>query len=229
MLTVVGNLKGGTGKSTVAFNLALWVLFNQRRVLVVDLDPQGTLTDVIRVREEEGYLPVLPLSRNFEDARSRSADYDEIIVDIGPSDPSAMYGAILAADQVLVPVPPSQADVWSTQRFVRKLLELRGERTTPALVGFINRADTHLAVRESDEAFGALSMIEGMRVLRPRLCQRMAFRRSLSEGLSVQELERRGKAALELEQLARALFRTRTQRYVEERDKAVNGNQVNHG
>ena len=213
MLTVIGSLKGGTGKSTVTFNLALWVLLNRRSVLVVDLDPQATLTDVVRVRREEGYLPEVALMNTLDQALQVAADYDEVIIDIGPSDPATMYAAILAAQQVLVPVPPSQADVWSTQRFVRKVRELRGERDQPQLVGFINRADTHTAVRESDEAFGALGMIEGLRVLRPRLRQRMMFRRSLSEGLSVQELERRGKAAQELDELAHAFFRTRNHRY----------------
>ncbi len=207
MLTVIGNLKGGTGKSTVAFNLALWALANKRRVLVVDLDPQATLTDVVRVREEEGYNPVLKLSQSLDEAMNAGDEYQDIIVDVGPSDLGTMYAAILAADQVVIPVPPSQADVWSTQRFVKKIVELRGDRSKPEIMGFINRADTHQAVRESDEAFGALGMIEGIRALRPRLRQRMAFRRSFSEGLSVQELERRGKAALELDELAKAIFR----------------------
>lgn len=207
MLTVIGNLKGGTGKSTVAFNLALWALANKRKVLVVDLDPQATLTDVVRVREEEGYTPVLELSQSLDEAMKAGDAYQDTIVDVGPSDLGTMYAAILAADQVVIPVPPSQADVWSTQRFVKKIVELRGDRSKPEIMGFINRADTHQAVRESDEAFGALGMIEGIRALRPRLRQRMAFRRSFSEGLSVQELERRGKAALELDELAKTIFR----------------------
>ena len=43
MLTVVGNLKGGTGKSTVAFNLAVWLAHDRPGVRVFDLDPQATL------------------------------------------------------------------------------------------------------------------------------------------------------------------------------------------
>jgi chromosome partitioning protein len=207
MLTVIGNLKGGTGKSTVAFNLALWGLSNKRRVLAVDLDPQATLTDVVRVRQEEGYAPVLELSQSLDEAIKSAQEYDEVIVDVGPSDLGTMYAAILAADQVVIPVPPSQADVWSTHRFVKKIRELRGEGSRPEIVGFINRADTHQAVRESDETFGALGMIEGLRALRPRLGQRMAFRRSFSEGLSVEELEHRSKAANELDELAKAIFR----------------------
>ncbi|MBS0002684.1 MAG: AAA family ATPase [Thioalkalivibrio sp.] len=207
MLTVIGNLKGGTGKSTVAFNLALWSLGNKRKVLAVDLDPQATLTDVIRVRDEEGYQPALDLSQSLDEAIQAGEQYDEVIVDVGPSDLGTMYAAILAADQVVIPVPPSQADVWSTHRFVKKIQELRGERSSPEIIGFINRADTHQAVRESDETFGALGMIEGLRAVRPRLGQRMAFRRSFSEGLSVQELEHRSKAAIELEDLAKTIFR----------------------
>jgi chromosome partitioning protein len=206
MLTVVGNLKGGTGKSTVVFNLALWLLRNRTRVLAVDLDPQGTLADVVQVRCDEGDEPQVELTRSLADALARAKDYDEILIDVGPSDLASMYAAILAADRLLIPVPPSQADVWSTQRFVRKVIESRGSKNKPECLAFINRADTHQAVRESDETFGALGMIEGLRVLRPRLGQRMAFRRSFSEGLSVHELEVRSKATLELDALAQAVF-----------------------
>ena len=40
MITVIANLKGGTGKSTVTFNLAVWLRSTDRRVAVIDLDPQ---------------------------------------------------------------------------------------------------------------------------------------------------------------------------------------------
>lgn len=207
MLTVVGNLKGGTGKSTVTFNLALWLLHQQLKVFTVDLDPQGTLADVVQVRLEEGDEPKVELGRNMDEAIARSADYNEILVDVGPSDLESMYSAIRVADRLVIPVTPSQADVWSTQRFVRKMLEFKGPESNLDCVAFINRADTHQAVRESDEAFGALSMIDGLRVLRPRLCQRMAYRRSFSEGLSVAELEPKGKAAAEIDALAQMIFK----------------------
>ena len=52
-------------------------------------------------------------------------------------------------------MPPSQADIWSTQRFLRFVDSVVGKRK-PEILGFINRADTHHAVRESDEAAAAL-------------------------------------------------------------------------
>ncbi len=42
--------------------------------------------------------------------------------------------------------------------------------------------------------------------MKPKLVQRLAFRRSFSEGLAAFELERGGKAAAELDALARAVF-----------------------
>ena len=50
MITVIGSLKGGSGKSTVTFNLAVWLAMAEVSVLVIDADPQATLSDVAEVR-----------------------------------------------------------------------------------------------------------------------------------------------------------------------------------
>ena len=132
MRTVVANLKGGTGKSTVAFNLALWILAQGRRALVADLDPQRTLSDVLEVREEEGYEPTLDHDHSLEAVpKDQASGYDEVLIDVGASDMEALLAAAGAADRVLIPVPPSQADVWSTYRFVQRILELRGTARAP--------------------------------------------------------------------------------------------------
>lgn len=206
MITVIANLKGGTGKSTVAFNLGLWLARRKVSVFMVDLDPQQTLADTMEIRREDGLTPLPDLALELPALSAAQATHQEVIVDVGPSDLPTMYEAIKLADRVVLPVPPSQADVWSTQRFTKKALELRGGAGKPLVYAFINRADTHQAVRESDETFEALQSIEGIEVLVPRLKQRMAFRRSFSEGMSVEELDRRGKAARELDALARVLF-----------------------
>ncbi len=201
MITVIGNLKGGTGKSTVAFNLALWMLSKGREVQLCDLDPQATLRDAAEVRLEEGYDPVLEILDAIP-AKPKT----EILVDIGMSDTPHMREALARAHRVLIPVAPSQADVWSTQRFLTIIDEAVGRRKKPELLTFINRADTHPAARESKEAASALRQLGRLKVLRPSLGQRMAFRRSFSEGMAVFELDRRGKAASELDSLARSVF-----------------------
>jgi chromosome partitioning protein len=206
MITVVGSLKGGSGKSTVTFNLAIWLAMAECRVAVIDADPQATLTDVLDVRREEGFQPMVPRLDvdRMGDPRGL-AEYDEVLIDVGTASMENLKHAVSIADRLLVPVPPSQADIWSTQRFLRFIDSVGGKRK-PEVVGFINRGDTHRAVRESDEAAAALVSLPGIRYLKPRLAQRTVYRRSFSEGLAVFEQEPRGKGAAECNALAAVLY-----------------------
>jgi len=205
MITVIGSLKGGSGKSTVAFNLAVWLAMAEANVLVVDSDPQATLTDVAEVRMEEGFEPNLLVKDASALTKTRLKGFDEVLIDVGTADMESLKTALSLADRVLIPVPPSQADIWSTQRFPRFLSE-SVNASPPELLAFINRADTHHAIRESDEAAAALVSLAGVKFIKQRLCQRTVFRRSFSEGLAVFELEPRGKGAREFYSLTSSLY-----------------------
>ena len=207
MITVIGNLKGGTGKSTVAFNLSLWVATHRNvHVIVYDLDPQATLTDALEIRTEDGYSPSIT-PENSVKKLGKEGEHSEIIVDIGMSDTVAMKAALKKADRVVVPVGPSQADVWSTQRFLKLVEDACGNSKLPKVYGFINRADTHRAIRETDEAYDALlTLSEKIEMLEPRLYQRTAYRRSFSEGMAVFELDQKSKASQEIEELGKVLY-----------------------
>ncbi|MCB1798248.1 MAG: ParA family protein [Gammaproteobacteria bacterium] len=207
MITVIGSLKGGSGKSTVTFNLAIWLAMAERNVAVIDADPQATLTDVLEVRREERFQPMVERldSAQMEDRGNLLAEHEEILIDVGTASMENLKLAVMIADRLLVPVPPSQADIWSTQRFLRFVDSVVGKRK-PEILGFINRADTHHAVRESDEAAAALVSLPGIRHLKPRLSQRTVYRRSFSEGLAVFEQEPRGKGAAEWNALAAVLY-----------------------
>jgi chromosome partitioning protein len=123
---------------------------------------------------------------------------------------AAMKEALTAAHRILIPVPPSQADVWATQRFLHiigpdsEAMKVDGNQKTLA---FVNRADTNKSIRETHETEAALRMLPGIDVVLPqRLRLRTGFRRSLSEGLTVFEMWPRSKAAQEFRSLACALY-----------------------
>lgn len=202
MITVVGNLKGGSGKSTVAFNLALWLVHANKSVVAYDLDLQCTLSDVAQVRQEEGYEPFLKVYMRYH---QKSQEETEVLMDIGAANMTGMKRALAAADRIVVPVAPSQADIWSTQRFLY-IIASEVKDKPPEVIVFVNRADTHTSIRESDEAEEALKKLPGIKVLPTRLCQRTMYRRSFSEGLAVFELEPSGKAAQEFKELAQLLY-----------------------
>ncbi len=213
MITLVGSLKGGSGKSTVTFNLAVWLAEAGCKVTAFDLDPQQTLVDVGQVRAEEGYSPDLDIKTLTDgddveqNIRSSRGSSEEILVDVGTSDMSALLSAVSVAERILIPVLPSQADVWSAQRFLKIVGKACKDRQRiPEILGFINRSDTHALVRESDEAEQVLGELPGVMLLKTRLGQRTVFRRSFSEGLGVFELEPASKATHEFNLLASTLF-----------------------
>ncbi|MBF0264436.1 MAG: AAA family ATPase [Gammaproteobacteria bacterium] len=202
MITVVGNLKGGTGKSTITFNLSVKLSINSKSVQLFDLDPQATLSDVVDIRIEEEYEPVLKVCNNLDELDKQ---HDEILIDIGTAAIDSMYRAIQLADRIVVPVPPSQADIWSTQRFLQIINE-KCEVKKPQILGLVNRADTHKGIRETGETEDALNMLPDIDLIQTRLYQRTSYRRSFSEGLAVFELEPKGKAAAEVNKLSSILY-----------------------
>ncbi|MCP4412980.1 MAG: AAA family ATPase [Gammaproteobacteria bacterium] len=206
-ITVIANLKGGSGKSTVTFNLGLWLLKRQQSVVVYDLDPQGTLSDVAELRGEMEYDPFLVVYQNERNLKKKLLAHDgQVLVDVGASNMNAMKESIRVADQILIPVPPSQPDIWATQRFLNIISEAMGEEKSPRLLSFVNRADTHYAVRESDETEALLKQLPGIKLIPKRLCQRTIYRQSFSEGLGVFELSNSNKAVGEFSEFAQALF-----------------------
>ena len=202
MQTLVANFKGGTGKSTVVFNLAVWLAAKGCDILVADLDPQRTIVDTADIRAEMGYLPGLTVVTKMPDTPPAG----ELLVDVGLSDMEAMRDAIRRVDRVLIPVSPSQADIWATQHFIEILKQERGPDHGLDVRAFVNRADPYPRSRETAETLAALKMLPEVTTLSPRLVQRLAFRRSFSEGLAAFELEPGSKAAKELTALAKALF-----------------------
>jgi chromosome partitioning protein len=207
LITVIANLKGGSGKSTVTFNLGLWLQQKGQPVVAYDLDPQCTLTDVAEVRREEGYAPPLVVYQYRDNLQEQLQIHPgQVLVDVGAANMTAMKEAIAVADRVVVPVPPSQPDVWATQRFLHIVDETTQNSHAPEICVFVNRADTHCAVRESDETEAVLRQLDGITLIPQRLYQRTIYRRSLSEGLAIRELSRRSKAVAEFDALAKALF-----------------------
>lgn len=208
MITVIANLKGGSGKSTVTFNLAIWLKMKGEDVVAYDLDPQQTLNDVSQVRREDGTEPRLDVKKTDDNdiLRNLNSHSGQVLVDVGAANMDAMKVAIGTADRVIIPVQPSQPDVWATQRFLNIVHEACDDNKVPELVAFINRADTHHSVTESDEAEEALTMLGTIKVIPKRLCQRTNFRRALSEGLSIFELSGKSKSAEEFDQFAQALY-----------------------
>lgn len=113
MRITVGNLKGGTAKTTSAVYLALG-LSRDGRTLLVDADPQGSaMSWTQHAASWPGDVVVIPWATRdlAQRVRDVDGDYAHIVIDTGPQHDHIMRQALLATDHLLVPIAPSPMDV----------------------------------------------------------------------------------------------------------------------
>ena len=135
MIVAVLSEKGGTGKTTLATNLAGMRAGLDRRVLLIDADPQGSALHWIELRG--AHLPrveVLPLDgpQLARHLRTRTMQHDDVIIDVGAGVTDDLVEAMDAADCVVVPVQPTGMDVWTMALIDRHVGEALGVRQSQA-------------------------------------------------------------------------------------------------
>ncbi len=204
-VVTVAQQKGGAGKTTLVIQLATALAALGRRVALVDIDPQGSLTGWMRLREHrqreaaELRFSMIGGWRLGVEIDRLKREADIILVDTPPHTEIDAKAAVRGADLVLVPVQPSTLDVWASQATVE--LAAREKRRL-ALV--LNRVPPRgRAVEEARQALAEL----GAPALANQLGNRQAFVTSIAQGLGVVESEPRSPAADEARALAEDVAR----------------------
>lgn len=209
MIYVVGNGKGGVGKSTIAVQLALGLALEGSRVWLIDGDRQKTSLNAITARADSGRVMIAASA--YDDGatlraqvKQQHANYDHVVIDAGGRDSTALRAALTVCDAVLIPFLPRSFDVWALSDIVEIVEEMRGVSDFRAFA-FINRADTQGA--DNREAAEAVADYPAIELLDVRVCDRKAFSNASGQGLHVEEMPRRDqRACAEIERLRDALF-----------------------
>jgi chromosome partitioning protein len=124
MIISILNQKGGSGKTTLAINMAREYTKRGFKTLLVDCDAQGS---ALRWHEESGGdlidLTCLPINTMDKDVVKFKSQYERIIIDGKPSMCRLLVCGIMAANVVLIPVEPSCLNVWATEPLVKLIKE----------------------------------------------------------------------------------------------------------
>ncbi len=141
---VVLNPKGGSGKTTIATNLASYFAWRQQKPVLMDFDPQGSSLRWVRKRPAE--LPPIHAINAFDiDPRAtrtfqlRVPNFStHVIVDT----PAAVEASELPdltrdARKIIVPVLPSDIDIHACSRCIRDLLLVAKVRRDESRLGVV--------------------------------------------------------------------------------------------
>lgn len=192
MIIVSGGTKGGSGKTTVATNLAIMRAVTSREVLLVDADDQESSTDFTMLRTEKwGDARYTSIKLTGPAVRTEGLKlkpkYDDLIIDAGGRDTASQRAALAIADLLLVPFVPRSFDVWTLERVAALVTEIRTINPALQAYAFINRADS--AGTDNADAAEVLQDTQVLQFMATPLGTRKAFGKAAAQGLAVVELK----------------------------------------
>ncbi len=199
----VAQQKGGAGKSTLAIHLAVAWSKAGKKVAIVDIDPQASVShwDERRGGNGNGELPhVVKLSgwRTAGEVERLARDHDLVLIDSPPHAATEARIAVRAARLVLVPMQPSLMDLWATQA----TLDMAKAERVPALI-VLNRVPARS--RAAEEVASEAANI-GVPLADARIGNRVALASALHRGKGITEYEASSTAAQEIEALAKEIL-----------------------
>ena len=198
---LVGGEKGGTGKSTIATNLAIMFRLADFDTHLVDCDKQQTSLRFANRRAAREVKPNIVCTHLAGDRlqipiTDLSEKYDVVIVDSGGQDSVELRSAMItpSVELLIVPIQPGYFDIETLVNMDN--LVATSKIYNPNLVAkcLINRAPTHSQVTVADEASEFISEeLENLDLFKTIFHDRVSYSYAVAHGESVIEYEKRSR------------------------------------
>lgn len=191
MIIVLGGIKGGSGKTTIATNLAVMRAKHTGSVLLVDADEQESSTVFSTIRNHEH--PELPQCTSIilrddqvrHEVAKMQAMYADIVIDTGGRDTRSQRAGLSVADLLILPFNPRSLDIWTIDNVERLLKDMWTINPDLKAVSVLNRADPVGA--DNADAREILMDVAGIPFSGATLVNRKIYGRAVSQGLGVSE------------------------------------------
>jgi chromosome partitioning protein len=180
----VANTKGGVGKSTIAGSLAWAFSGGSGKVLLVDADPQASITKWFDLAESVPFDRMqLTTARVLQQQLPRlRRQYDMILVDCPPMQSDVTAAAVTQADLGLIPVQPSPLDILAYADLIPLLRQAQGFNATLKLRFVVNQLTPRTVLgREVQESLADADIP----IMATMLHDRQVYRRVVAQGSSV--------------------------------------------
>ena len=210
MILLVGGEKGGTGKSTLATNMAVHLARAGRDVLLLDSDRQGTASSwtAERTEHQEELPQVICVQRNgnlFQTVKDLAKRYQEVIIDAGGRDSEELRSAMVVANKFYSPFRPSQGDLWTAEHLASLVTMARGLNPSLEAYAILTLAPTNPRIQEIQEASAMLTRFEQIKLSKITVHDRKVYRDAMFEGRGVMEMTD-PKACEEIRDLANEIY-----------------------
>ena len=218
MILLIGAEKGGTGKTTLATNLAAELSNKKKDVLLVDTDTQGSASKWAAMRDSnedsQGQFTRVASVQKFgsglrKDITDLSRRYEHILIDAGGRDSVELRSALSVCEKIYIPLQAAQFDIWTLSVMDKLVADARIFNQNLDARVIINRASTNPKVSETQEALELQEELQNLLFSKVIVRERSAFRKAAKRGLSVCELSSKDadpKAEQEITALYQEIF-----------------------
>lgn len=199
MIVAIVSTKGGVGKTTLAVGLATLWLRAERRVLGVDADPNGHLSEWLGRIGSTGCVGVDEESIT-RTVRREAATHDVLVIDVAGAASMALAKAAALADLMVIPSRSGDGDTREAARTFATIRDLRAPSDARPVAAVLTQVDTRTAIARHARA---QLVADGLPVLAATLAHRVAYPEAWTAGVS--PLDASPAAAAELQAIAAEL------------------------
>lgn len=183
MIILIGGEKGGTGKTTLATNLAAMRALKGRDVLLIDTDPQGSANYWAQSRDDEKVTPRVACVQKFgkglpAEVNDLKRRYQDIIIDAGGRDSVELRSALVVTQKVYIPIQPSQFDIWTLNQMDELVETAKGFNPELQAKVIISRSSTNPSVHEAKDTCNLLGDFSNLGLAAGFICDRIAYRKA---------------------------------------------------